>query len=51
MPSIVPPISWLTRRCSTDITDLIGENIRFLESKAQEMLDCLQDGMTFDEWF
>ena len=34
----------------TDITDLIGENIRFLESKAQEMLDCLQDGMTFDEW-
>ena len=34
----------------TDITDLIGENIRFIESKAQEMLDCLTDGMTFDQW-
>ena len=33
-----------------DITDLIGENIRFLESKAREMLDCLTDGMTFDQW-
>lgn len=34
----------------TDITDLIGENIHFIESKAQEMLDCLTDGMTFDQW-
>lgn len=35
--------------CS-DITELIGENIRFMERKAAEMLNCLQDGMTFDEW-
>ena len=33
-----------------DITGLIGENIRFIEDKAQEMLDCLQEGMTFDQW-
>ena len=34
----------------TDITDLIGENIRFIRDKAREMLSCLQDGMTFDQW-
>ena len=34
----------------TDITELIGENIRFIRDKAREMLSCLQDGMTFDQW-
>ena len=34
----------------TDIGGLIAENIRFIESKAQEILDCLADGMTFDQW-
>ena len=34
----------------TDITALIGENILFMENKAQEMLECLTDGMTYDEW-
>lgn len=34
----------------TDITDLIGENIRFYEAKTQEMLSCLADGMAFDQW-
>ena len=50
MPSIVPAYIVAHKEVLTDITDLIGENIRFLESKAQEMLDCLRDGMTFDEW-
>lgn len=34
----------------TDITNLIGENIRFIENKAAEMLECLEDGMTYDQW-
>lgn len=34
----------------TDITDLIAENIRIIQSKAREILDCLTDGMTFDLW-
>ena len=34
----------------TDISELIDTNIAFLEDKAEEMLSCLEDGMTFDQW-
>lgn len=33
-----------------DISDLIDENISFILSKKQELLDCLNDGMSFSEW-
>ncbi|MBQ0037048.1 MAG: MBL fold metallo-hydrolase [Clostridiales bacterium] len=34
----------------TDIHDLIERNISFVRKKEQEVLDCLQDGMTFSDW-
>ncbi len=38
------------KEITSDISDLITRNIAFLEDKTQEMLDCLQDGMTFSDW-
>lgn len=34
----------------TDIHDLINRNIDFIHDKEQEVLSCLQDGMTFSDW-
>lgn len=34
----------------TDISGLIDDNISFFENKAKEVLSCLVDGMTFDQW-
>ena len=34
----------------TDIGPLIDRNIAFILDKGQEVLDCLEDGMSFDQW-
>lgn len=34
----------------TDIGPLIDQNLAFILDKGQEVLDCLEDGMSFDQW-
>ena len=34
----------------TDIGPLIDRNLAFILDKGQEVLDCLEDGMSFDQW-
>lgn len=34
----------------TDIGPLIDRNLAFILGKGQEVLDCLEDGMSFDQW-
>lgn len=34
----------------TDIGPLIDRNLAFILDKGQEVLDCLEDGMSFDHW-
>lgn len=34
----------------TDIGPLIDRNLAFVLDKGQEVLDCLEDGMSFDQW-
>lgn len=38
------------KEVSRDIHDLIERNIAFIQSKEQELLDCLTDGMTSSDW-
>ena len=34
----------------TDIGPLIDRNIAFIHDKGRELMDCLEDGMSFDQW-
>ena len=38
------------KEVTEDIGPLIDSNIAFLQDKARELLDCLEDGMSFAQW-